>query len=164
MSEIVDFYSGRKKDWSGRGIEEMWSYSLDQLEDIHSYIQWLFPLRTAGVAPAPLLDEETIAAFRAQPALRDRLLKSFDVLLHFYGLRRQDDSVVRADTFSRRARNWLTRGNHNFLRITRILTCLRELGLEPWSRAFFSCLEQIHGEYGKVIGPESFRFWQNAAG
>jgi hypothetical protein len=164
MSDVVEFYSGRKKDWSGRSIEEMWSYSLEQLEDIHSYIQWLFPLRTPGVAPAALIDDETVAAFRGQPELRDRLLKSFDVMLNFYGLRRQGDEVVRAETFSKRARNWLTRGNHNFLRITRILTCLRELGLETWSRAFFRCLEQIHAEYAKVIGPESFRFWQNAAG
>jgi hypothetical protein len=62
------------------------------------------------------------------------------------------------------ARNWLTPHNHNFLRITRILTCLRELGLEGWSQAFFRGLEGIHGEWPNVIGAESMRYWREAAG
>jgi Opioid growth factor receptor (OGFr) conserved region len=163
MSEIVEFYSGRKKDWRGRSIEEMWAYSHEQLEDVHSYIQWLFPLRTMGVAPAPLLDAETITAFRDTVDLRERLLKSFDVMLDFYGLRRQGDEVIETGDFPARAASWLTPYNHNFLRITRILTCLRELGLGAWSRAFFRCLEGIYGECSSVIGAESFRFWRNAA-
>jgi hypothetical protein len=164
MSEIVEFYSGRKKDIQGRSIEDVWAYSDRQLEAVHNYIQWLFPLWTLGVAPAPLLDEETIAAFRAGPELRERLLRSFDMMLAFYGLRREGTEVVRGEEFPRKARNWLTPHNHNFLRITRILTCLRALGLETWSQAFFRCLEGIYGEWPNVIGAESMHYWREAVG
>jgi hypothetical protein len=108
MSEIVEFYAGRKKDWRGRRLEDIWAYSHDQLEDVHHFIQWLFPLRTAGVAPAALVDDEAVAAFRASPELRERLLKSFAVMLDFYGLRREGDEVVRTENFPERAANWLT--------------------------------------------------------
>ena len=71
MSQIVEFYSGRKKDWRGRAIEEMGAYSDDQLEDIHNYIQLLFPLETPSqFVNAPLLDAETIKAFNESPDLR----------------------------------------------------------------------------------------------
>jgi hypothetical protein len=163
MSEIVEFYSGRKKDWRGRKIEDIWAYSHDQLESIHHFIQWLFPLWTPGVAAAPLLDAETVEEFRADAGLRDRLLKSFDVMLEFYGLRREGEAVVRGRNYLERANNWLVPGDHNFLRITRILTCLRELGLEAWSRAFLRCLEGIYAEHSRDIGEVSMRFWRNAA-
>jgi hypothetical protein len=164
MSEIVEFYAGRKKDIWGRRIEDIWAYTDWELEEVHNYIQWLFPLWTPGVAAAPLLDEETIAAFRDSAQLRERLLKSFDVMVAFYGLRREGNEVVRDDSFRRCARNWLTRHNHNFLRITRILTCLRELSLTSWSRAFFRCLEGIYGEWPDVIGAESMWYWREAGG
>jgi hypothetical protein len=163
MSEIVEFYLGRKKDWRGRRIEEIWAYSDEQLEETHNFIQWLFPLRTAGRAPAPLLEAGTIATFHSDAHLRARLLKSFDVMLRFYGLRREGGEVVRAEDFPTKCANWLTPYNHNFLRITRILTCLRELGLQVWSQAFFGCLEKIYAEHAGTIGEESFRFWRDAA-
>ncbi len=39
---IVGFYSGEKPDCRGRYIEEVWSFSDHQLENVHDYIQWLF--------------------------------------------------------------------------------------------------------------------------
>jgi hypothetical protein len=163
MNPIVSFYQGTSPDRHGRTIESIWSYSDDQLEAIHNYIQFLFPLRDPGVAPAPLLDDETIRAFHDSPELRDRLLVSFDRMLRFHGLRREGDRVVPADDFTAKAANWLTPHNHNFLRITRILLCLKTLGLGQWSRAFFDCLRGIYEQSRSVIGPVTYRYWENAA-
>jgi len=48
--------------------------------------------------------------------------------------------VLRAPFFAERAKNWVTPGNHNHLRITRVLKSLRLLGLEPETAGFFECL------------------------
>src|SRR5690242_21526611 len=63
--KLLGFYRGTSRDDRGRRIDEIWSFSHEQLEAVHDYIQWLFPLaeRSAFNPGAPLLDEETIARF-----------------------------------------------------------------------------------------------------
>ena len=64
--KLIGFYSGKGTDDRGRRIDEIWSFSHEELEAVHDYIQWLFPLaeRSAFNPGAPLLDDETIARFR----------------------------------------------------------------------------------------------------
>jgi hypothetical protein len=162
MDEIVSFYKGLTPDAFGRKITDIWAYSDQQLEDIHNYIQRLFPNRTpSAFVNAPLLDDATVRAFLEDEELRQRLLASFDRILRFYGLQREGERVVRSSDFAVKARNWLTPYNHNFLRITRILLCLKELGLGVWADAFFRCLEEIHAEHPE-IGAETFHYWLSA--
>src|SRR5262249_48296300 len=142
-------------------IEEIWAFDHAQLEAVHNYIQQLFPLRTPGVAEAPLLDDATVATFRAEEGLRQRLLRSLDLMLGFYGLQREQHEITRKASFTERSRNWLTPHNHNFLRLTRILSCLRELGLGEWSQALLRCLESIYAEQARVVG-HSINFWRHA--
>lgn len=164
---IVEFYRGQRPDAAGRLIDEIWSWDHETLEAVHDYIQWLFPLRRpSGANPhAPLVQPETTAAFAADPALRERLLRSLDLMLGFYGFARGPDEegrpVVRVtDAFTERSRVWLHPGNHNFLRITRILTSLRILGLREHARALLSCLEGLAGV--REVAGDSLGFWRSA--
>jgi len=162
MTPIVSFYKGLTPDAFGRRITDIWAFSDPQLEDVHNYIQRLFPNRVpSAFVNAPLLDDATVQAFHEDEDLRRRLLSSLDRMLRFYGLAREGERVERSADFAVKARSWLTPYNHNFLRITRILLCLKELGLGPWADAFFRCLEEIHAEY-REIGSETFRYWHNA--
>jgi len=168
---IVEFYRGQRPDAEGRLIDDIWSWDHATLEAVHDYIQWLFPLRHAsGVNPdAPLIGPETIAAFEADEALRARLVRSFELMLDFYGLALERDPaggfIVRTSAaFSERSRNWLRPRNHNFLRITRILTCLRTLGLPEHAATFFACLAGICDSGARDVVGDSFRFWRSAAG
>ena len=166
--EILDFYSGAAPDDRGRMLADIQTWPDGELEDVHSYIQWLFPLREPSpVNPsAPVLDRETIAEFRARPELVENLRRSFLRMLKFYGLEWSDGGVVRAADFGVRSRNWLWPGNHNHLRITRILKCLALLGLEAEARAFLACLSAIYGEEERKprpsISEDTWRFWSTA--
>lgn len=167
---IVEFYRGQRPDSTGRLLVDVWSWDHERLEAVHDYIQWLFPLRTAsGVNPgAPLVQPSTVAAFAGDVALRERLLRSFDLMLGFYGLTRDSGrdglpEVRVSEDFAERRRVWLRPRNHNFLRITRILTCLRTLGLPEHAHAFLACLEEIgDSDADEAIG-DSLQFWRNAA-
>lgn len=162
MSPIVSFYKGLSPDDYGRHITDIWAFSDQQLEGIHNYIQRLFPNRTpSAFVRAPLLEDATVRAFHEDEDLQNRLLTSLDRMLRFYGLVREGERVVRSAAFEEKARNWLTPYNHNFLRITRILLCLKELGLGRRADAFFHCLEEIHREH-REIGAETFQYWRNA--
>lgn len=161
---IIAFYLGFQPDSEGRKIEEIWGWSYDRLEAIHDFIQWLFPLREKSMVneDAPVLNKEVIEEFKKSEELRSRLLQSFQLMLGFYGLELVGNEVYLGDNFEERKQNWLRRGNHNFLRITRILKCLDSLGLKKEAAAFFGCLQKIYEQDRDKIGSVTFGYWQGA--
>lgn len=146
-----------------RTIHDILNFDHHDLEVVHDYIQWLFPLRErSNFNPkAPLLSEQDMRAFRASTALKATLRKAFSKMLDFYGLEFHGNRVVRSGNWQQR-KGWLTPYNHNFLRVTRILTSLGLLGLEECAQAFYVALEGICREEGVRIGPETWEFWAKA--
>ncbi|KAI5947526.1 Opioid growth factor receptor [Manis javanica] len=110
-----------------------WRGDYDLLEDNHSYIQWLFPLREPGVNwHAKPLTLREVEAFKSSTEVRERLVQAYELMLGFYGIQLEDRDtgrVCRAQNYQKRFQN-LNRHGHNNLRITRILKSLGELGLE----------------------------------
>uniref|UniRef100_A0A673VLT7 Opioid growth factor receptor (OGFr) conserved domain-containing protein n=2 Tax=Suricata suricatta TaxID=37032 RepID=A0A673VLT7_SURSU len=116
-------------------ILQNWREDYDVLEENHSYIQWLFPLREPGVNwHAKPLTLREVEAFKSSKEVRDRLVQAYELMLGFYGIQLEDRSTGQL----RRAHNYQTRfqnlnsHSHNNLRITRILKSLGELGLERY--------------------------------
>ncbi|XP_029288506.1 opioid growth factor receptor-like isoform X2 [Cottoperca gobio] len=108
-----------------------WHRQYDSLEKVHSYIQWLFPLQEPGMnyQASPLTKEE-IREFLQNDTAKANLLKSYKLMLDFYGIQLWDEKtgeVKRASHWRDRFHN-LNRHTHNNLRITRILKSLGTLG------------------------------------
>ncbi len=164
MSKLIQFYKGIGTDTAGRTHDEVLAFSDMEMEDLHDFIQWIFPLRTASAynADAPLVSDADIAAFVSDPALQSQLLRSFDRFLRFVGLERIDGRVQPAPDFATQQDVWLS-PNHNWLRVTRVLHSLRLLGLEQESRAFFNCIRSLCATGDARITPETMRYWQLAA-
>lgn len=167
--KIVSFYLGQQRDSCGRNIQEIWGWDFETLENTHDFIQWLFPLaeKSAYNPSAPLVDVDVIQAFHQNPQLQENLQRSLTVMLKFYGLQLQEIKpgkvrINRSETYPNRQSEWVLRSNHNFLRITRILKCLKALGLEGEAIAFYDCLQQIYHDSREQIGSETFRHWTNA--
>lgn len=165
---IVPFYLGEQRDSQGRMIQEIWAWDFEALECAHDYIQWLFPLpeKSAFNPDAPIVSDEVIQAFQNNPNLRQNLLRSFTVMLRFYGLHRQESSegkvvITQSEDYPNRKREWVCPFNHNYLRITRILKCLVAFGLEDEAQAFYECLRQIYRESSDYIGGKTFQYWTN---
>jgi hypothetical protein len=172
-TRIIGFYSGTEPDNRGRYLHEIQQWPDEQLETVHDYIQWLFPLpeRSGFNVAAPVLNPESIQGFRARPDLQEKLRTSFLRMMNFYGLEARSGeqvTVVRMPNFATKAANWLSPGNHNHLRITRILRCLTVLGLEPEAETFFGCLAEIYeDEQNKpipAISDETMEYWRKASG
>jgi hypothetical protein len=168
---IVQFYAGQAPDSRGRFLGEVWGFSDQELEGVHDYIQWLFPLpRPSAFNPyAPVMTDGTAREFHASAELRERLNRSAEIMLRFYGL----ESVKAADgvtsvrqtaEYIERARNWVARSNHNHLRLSRILESTRLLGLEDFSRALLGALEDIAASHTREISATTLDFWRKAAG
>ena len=150
-SRLMAFYRGGRDD-RGRRLEDVLGWDHHQLELVHDYIQWMFPLTERSMAQpsAPVLSADDVRMFRQDPALQQRMREALAVMLAFYGLEPPGP------------RRWLEFGNHNYLRLTRILRSLRLAGLEPEARRLFAALSEIHELHPSVVGATTFRYWQGA--
>jgi hypothetical protein len=117
-------------------------------------VQWLFPIREEGMnMSAQELQLHEAEAVKADPKCRARVVKSYQLMLHFYGMElanKETGEVSRAacalstDVVAqiKRASHWQARYRHldnsfhNYLRITRILKSLGELGYEHYKWPF----------------------------
>lgn len=164
---LIAFYRGTGRDAAGRSRVEILAWDDERLERVHDFIQWLFPLAAPSAFNplAPVLTAADIAAFRHDPQLRERLRESLLRMLRFYGLGCDDRQGIRIEPsarFGARAANWLTPGNHNHLRLTRILRSLSLLGLEGHARALLHCLEAIAKDHPKAIDAKTLEHWRRA--
>jgi Opioid growth factor receptor (OGFr) conserved region len=162
----VSFYSGGR-DSEGRTLEEILAWDDERLEAVHDYIQWLFPTRRpSGVNLfAPLVSDDTARAFEQNPSLRAGLGRALDRMLTFYGLRWNGERIeIDTPRFSARAKVWLHPGNHNHLRLTRMMDSLATLGLRQEAAALQRCLieDVAAGEGRGRVSPRTISFWQQA--
>ncbi len=168
MGKILDFYSGEPFIHPlGFTIDYVWGWEWEVLETQHDYIQWLFPLTTksAAVPRSPVIAPDEIAAFRQDPGLRQKLLKSLQVMLSFYGFTLAPDVSITPDAeFAMKSGRWISIKNHNYLRISRILGSLMLLGLPEHARALHRALQEVYRTRAEDIGPETLAFWDRAAG
>ncbi|MBP0494598.1 opioid growth factor receptor-related protein [Pararoseomonas indoligenes] len=147
---IHAFLRGDGRDGRGRLLTEVLAFDNGRLEAVHDFIQWLFPLREASraVPGSPVMGEDEAAAIRADPKAQDGLRAALERMARFY-----------AGTD-----HWLARFDHNHLRITRIITAVRDLlGREEAARFHAGLLARV-GAAGGPVNAESLRHWERALG
>lgn len=270
---IVRFYDPdvQAKDAHDRSMEQMLAWEDSKLENCHNYIQMLFPVPEGSAYnwEAPIIDRDTIEAFRSRSELRNRLRRAFERMLDFYGFtvtmqpekeefepkvekyegikleeetqdidvdmteasataeeKSKDNSqstsaapstsdapatspassvkgtnttditdikgkapekpstsptkasfppgahsqpspfngyyILRAPHWRKRFRGWAGRFDHNHLRITRILRCLRVLGLQTECDAFYKALGEVFDDPAISISERSMMYWSRA--
>lgn len=111
-----------------------WKGDYDKLEHNHNYIQWLFPLREQGLNfYAHELTQDEIKEFQTTREAKRRFVAAYSMMLDFYGVKLLDKNgnVTRASNWEQRFQH-LNESQHNYLRITRILKSLGELGYESF--------------------------------
>ncbi|KAI0662203.1 opioid growth factor receptor conserved region-domain-containing protein [Cubamyces menziesii] len=149
-------------------LHRQWQGDYSKLEYKHGFIQWLFPIQEDGVNhEAQRLQKHEIAAMKSDTAIMRRLLRSYTMMLDFYGMQLVSEDtgeLQRTGNWKERYRN-LSRATHNNLRISRILKCLSEFGLEHLNAGFllFVLAEQsANGQLNtSMIRSSMDRWWIN---
>ncbi|KZP33439.1 hypothetical protein FIBSPDRAFT_307046 [Athelia psychrophila] len=140
----------------------------ETLEVRHGYIQWLFPIREQGVnGQAQPLQMHEISKMKADHAVIARLIRSYRLMLDFYGMQLVSEEtglIARSPSHAGRYRNFLRR-SHNWLRISRILKCLSELGLERLNAGFLLHVLNEQSEFAELnsrgLQDSMDRWWAN---
>lgn len=166
-----DFLTG-KPNLKGFSIQDFFNLSNAELEYKHDYIQWVFPLNEKSEfnRNAPILTEDECNYIRNSDLARGNITKAFLKMLKFYGFgmnRKGEIAIVNPLNFSK----WLTVGNHNYRRITRILKSLTLTGHYYEAKAFYDALSQLYQSQRMLekeqegidhIGSETFAYWTKA--
>ncbi|KAL4466136.1 hypothetical protein ABPG74_004373 [Tetrahymena malaccensis] len=136
----VLFYAGAEKSNFGKSesIKQIHSryknYKI--LEYDHAYIQWIFPnkYQSSFNSSSQALSDNEIEIFLVEPLLAKRIVKSYEMMLDFYGMSIRNyitGELKRNENYDERYEEAVC--GHNVLRIRRILTSLSNLGFRKYA-------------------------------
>lgn len=163
--KLVQFYRGEIPNNEGSFITDIMAYSYYQLEADHAYIQYILPLRERSMfnVEAPILTDDEIILFCSDPELTLKTYSTALKMLDFFGMYLHGTDVGWQEPDPQHGHKdpkwWLRDFNHNFLRMTRMLTSLRYFGYDEISLSTYNCLL----ESGVYFSKESHEYWTDAA-
>lgn len=145
---LTGFLDGSAPDSRGRYITEIYSLSDQEIENIHDFIQWVFPLPEASraVFNAPVLSEHDVRDIRDNEMAQENLSRSSDWYLGFL----------------KRNKHWMTKYDHNHLRITRAIKSIRLLVGDQEADKFRTQIFETLGDARSKIDPKAVSFWMYA--
>ena len=145
---VLDFLSGEQPDIYNRYLEDIWKMSDGDIESVHNFIQWTFPLneRSGAVPNSPILTQQEIIDIKKSEIAKQNIKKSADWFMDFLT----------------RNSYWICQSNHNHLRITRVIKSLRLIYSNEEAENFKNnVMNLIKGNEYK-INPISLEFWKNS--
>ena len=148
MTEIVGFLEGKTPDHRGRILAMLLQQTDHQAETTHDYIQWLFPLDepSRSVNGAPVLTELDMDEIRGSSLAQANLARSARWFLGFL----------------ERNNHWITKYNHNHLRITRVIKSLRLLASDEAADEFRDKVLALAGDNLNLVDQKARGFWANS--
>lgn len=159
---LLPFYRGEGRDSEGRLLQDIWRLNDAEKSAGHDFIQWLFPSFQPSEfnKESPVLNQKLANDMKADPVILANMLTSFKSMLSYYGMRYDEAQrkVAAAPNLEERKRDWFHAGDHNFRRISRILSCLKALGMKGEAKAFYDFLAQMN-QAQRGVFKESFPIW-----
>ena len=143
-----DFLTLRGKDFKGRTLKDIWSFSDEEIEKNHDFIQIVFPLNkpSQSVFHGYYLDsEELVNQIKNNSEATNNIIKSSYWFI----------------SFLKRNMYWNAPYDHNQLRITRVIECLRLLVSDEEADNFYNNVLKLIEENNKV-NFRTLNFWKNA--
>ncbi len=143
-----EFLTHRGKDFKDRTLQDIWSYSDKEIERRHDFIQVIFPLNkpSQAVSHGYYLDtQDLVNQIKTNKEAVTNISRSSQWFF----------------SFLERNMYWNTRHDHNQLRITRVIECLRLLVSDEEADNFYNnVLELI--EDNNQVNTRTLNFWSNA--
>ena len=148
MASLCSFLTGHKTNSSGWLLSHVWKFNDTQIENTHTFIQWVFPTDEPSRATpgSPVLDEEQISEIQNSEQAKQNLSKSAEWYFDF----------LRRNNF------WRKPHDHNHLRITRVIKSLRLLCGGDEADYFKEQFWQLLGTDISQIPSKTIEYWEDA--
>ena len=148
MTSLCSFLTGHETNSSGWLLSHVWKFNDTQIENTHTFIQWVFPTDEPSRATpgSPVLDDEQILEIQNSEQAKQNLSKSADWYFNFL----------------RRNKFWRKPHDHNHLRITRVIKSLRLLCGDDEADYFKEQFWQLLGTDISQIPSKTIDYWEDA--
>lgn len=143
-----DFLTLKGKDFKGRTLQDIWFFSDSEIERVHDFIQVVFPLNKSSQAVFHgyyLDNQDLISQIKSNKDVTTNILKSSSWFF----------------AFLERNMYWNTKLDHNQLRITRVIECLRLLVSDEEADNFYNNVLELIKDNNQV-NKRTLDFWKNA--
>lgn len=168
------FWNHNGKDIHGRMRVNLLPTDLDEFESCHNWVQWVFPTMEESRFNnlAPVLEENDVKELDCKMVIRH-----LELVMPFFGWNvSRGGSFSLTDNAESMTANWLTPGNHNHLRLTRIMKSLRYFGHQKYAQNLFTeILCPVYESYNSVgakfkelgiavpVDYETYTYWYEGA-
>lgn len=151
---IVNFLRGIGPDFLGRKYHQLVGRDDEQMERCHDQIQWMFPLHESSkfAMVCPIVNEEIVQDAIRYREVNDNLRLATERMTSFLGIGKFHDVE--------KQQGWLNDKNHNLLRVTRIIRCLRLFELEAIALSFYQAA--CDAEKNFALDPITLSYWEKA--
>ena len=148
MNSVLGFLCNQDRNVSGWLLTDIWKFNDTQIENTHTFVQWVFPTDEPSRATpgSPVLTEEQITEIRNSEQAKQNLKKSADWYFNF----------LRRNNF------WRKPHDHNHLRITRVIKSLRLLCGDDEADYFKEQFWQLLGTDISQIPSKTIDYWEDA--
>ena len=143
-----DFLTLKGNDFQGRSLEDIWSFTDNEINENHDFIQVVFPLNKPSQSVFHgyyLDDEDLVDLIRNNKKATNNIIKSSKWFL----------------SFLERNMYWNAQYDHNQWRITRVIECLRLLVSDEEANSFYKNVLELIKDNNKV-NVRTLNFWKNA--
>ena len=146
MSELVSFFRDKIGHPRYGSYEVIISNGDEFWEKTHDFIQWIFPLNESSRfnRESPILDDSSIQQLLALRQTEQKLSLAVD----------------RYKSFLQSHKKWRSGYDHNHMRISRVIKCLRLLLGDQSANAFKYWVASELGDDIDKIHSESRRYWR----
>lgn len=162
---LLQFFDGDKMDNKGRYITDYIQFNSEQMEQFHDFIQWAFPTSKPSkyVKDAPLLRNGFAARFQCDcKALENYCLMCRRYLNHIglncNGIKCKNCNII-IENDDRKVEFWQI-PSHNYLRITRLLQSLNEVGNNLCSKKIYETLLLKKEREKALVWEEALEYWE----
>ena len=146
LNMIVRFLEGASRDTCGRYLDQILAENNEYWEHTHNFIQWLFPLdeQSRSVRGSPVLVKAEVSAIRGSEVARANIQRAAE----------------RFKEFLTGTTEWRSGYDHNHLRISRVIKCLRLLVDDLEADRFKYWVAGQLGDQIDSITAESKKYWR----
>ena len=145
---IYEFLALKGKDFKGRTLDDIWLFSDKEIEENHDFIQIVFPLSKPS-----------------QSVFHGYYLDSQDLVTQIKNNKEATDNIIKSSkwfiSFLERNAYWNSYHDHNQLRITRVIECLRLLVSDEEADNFYDNILKLIKDNNQV-NMRTLNFWKNA--
>ena len=146
--DFEKFLTNQGSDFKGRTLDEIWSYSDNEIEGTHDFVQLVFPTNKPSQATFNKL-------YLDNEILIDKLKNSSEVTKNIM------KSACWYLSFLERNDAWQKGYDHNQLRITRVIESLRLLVSDESADEFFKAILRLVKD-PTILNPTTMKFWEDA--